>query len=295
MRNFLKIISLLSSTLLATFPLAGQYAWGDAWKVVEIPAASSITADGEDNFYLISTEKTRVYKYLSAFAYDSALVLGGKSHREEGFLEIVDIDVTNRQTAYLLDQGRQRIALIHPNLRVLQELALLQLPGSNRLSRPDDLLIGSMSANSAGELFLLNVLDNRIYVLSSFGEWTLSFGGTDYGAGSIYHPGQIRLSSDNVLYVAEPQQSQFLVFDMYGTFRYRLEAKANHPWTSFQVLGNVILLKGHQRYSLLDPRTSRILEVSMPVSDPIDLFWGGTSVYFLTENAVHLYPVPKEE
>ncbi|MDP5171560.1 MAG: hypothetical protein NWR72_15045 [Bacteroidia bacterium] len=275
--------------------LRAQIQWDSAARVLDIPLCSALYLDGEDNLYLIDKDKTTIFKYLSAFNYDSVQSLGGKSHRAEGFLEITDLDVTNRQTGYVLDRGRQRVSLIHPNLRVLEDMSLVGVATSDRNTNPEDLLVSRFAANSAGELFLLNLLDNRVYVLSSFGEWSLSFGGTDYGAGSIYQPAGIRLNQDNYLFISEPTRHHLLVFDIYGTFRYQVKTPESLNWTDFQLVGPYLLLKGKDEAGLLDTRSSKLLNISYPVQDVIDFSWGNGFVYFLTENQVHLYSVPTEE
>ncbi len=262
---------------------------------LEVPASSSIQLDGEENLYLIDVNKTKVYKYLAAYQYDSVLSLGGKSHREEGFLEISSLDISNRQTGYILDEGRQRISLIHPNLRVLQDLSLTSVSASSRIDAPQDILMGDMVANSAGELFLLNLLDNQIYVLSAQGEWTLTFGGTDYGSGAILEPTSMELSLDNFLYVAEPEYNRIQVFDIFGTFRYALEVQVVHDWESFQVSGQLVMIKGEHSVTIFNLRTQKQVSYSFPLQEVIDLYWGQRGVYFLTENQVHLYSLPKRD
>lgn len=269
--------------------------WATPISIFSVERASSIQLDGEENMYLIDENRTKIFKYLAAYQYDSLLSLGGKSHREEGFLEIASLDISNRQTGYILDEGRQRISLIHPNLRVLQDLSLTSVSASSRIDAPQDILMGDMTANSAGELFLLNLLDNQIYVLSAQGEWTLTFGGTDYGAGAILDPTSMELSLDNFLYVAEPEYNRIQVFDIFGTFRYSLQIHVSHSWNSFQVSGQLIMIKGERAITFMDLRTQNQVSYAFPLNEVIDLYWGQRGVYFLTENQVHLYPLPKKD
>lgn len=292
----------LSSVLLSWFLLnpgmaIGQNTldWGTPILSFSVETASSIQLDGEENIYLIDENKTKIYKYLAAYQYDSLQSLGGKSHREEGFLEIARLDISNRQTGYILDEGRQRISLIHPNLRVLQDLSLNEASASSRIDAPQDIFMGDMVANSAGELFLLNLLDNQIYVLSSQGEWTLTFGGTDYGSGAILEPTSMELSADNFLYVAEPEYDRIQVFDIFGTFRYSLEIQIPHSWESFQIQGQILFLKGEEGITFMDLRTQKQVTYPFPLEEIIDLYWGQQGVYFLTENQVHLYSLPKRD
>lgn len=287
----------LSCIFLTSGMLYGQdtLTWEAPARSFSVESASSIQLDGEKNIYLIDQHKSKVYKYLAAYQYDSVLSLGGKSHREEGFLEIARLDVSNRQTGYILDEGRQRISLVHPNLRVLQDLSLNEVSASSRIDAPQDILMGDMVANSAGELFLLNLLDNQIYVLSAQGEWTLTFGGTDYGSGAILEPTSMELSAGNILYVAEPEYNRIQVFDIFGTFRYSLEVQVPHSWSSFQVSGQIIMVKGKHALTFLDIRTQKQVSYPFPIQGVIDLYWGQQGVYFLTENQVHLYPLPNRD
>ena len=248
--------------------------------------------DGESNLLLLSSDRTRLTKYFSAWNYDSLLVLGGKSHRSEGFLELCDLDVSNRQTIYLLDRGKQRISVLHPNLRVMQDLSLAQL-GSPAGEVAPELQAVSVAANSAGELYVLNALDNQIYLLSNSGEWTFRFGGTNYGQGSLFQPAMLRLSSRNDLIVAEPEAGRLLVYDPFGTFRFALKPETGHPWHSFQIIDpQTLLLIGKKAGSLVDLRTGATNTFDFPLEAALDVAWNPPFVYFLTENAVHLYPIP---
>lgn len=289
--------TLLIPALLLCGQLYGQEAqvWAEPLMSFQVEAASSLQLDGEENVYLIDESRTKIFKYLAAYQYDSVQSLGGKSHREEGFLEIATLDLSNRQTGYILDEGNQRISLIHPNLRVLQDLSLTAVSASSRVDAPQDMLMGDMAANAAGELFLLNLLDNQIYVLSAQGEWTLTFGGTDYGDGAILEPEGLLLSADNYLYVAEPAYHRIQVFDIFGTFRYSLPIKTESVWVDFQLNGQILLLISADALTFLDLRTQQQQSYSFPTAGIIDVYWGQQGVYFLTENQVHLYPLPKRD
>ena len=289
------ITVILAFLIAGTVPTLQAQEWAEPLGSLEIPAASGMSVDGEQNLYLIHEEQTGITKYLAAYQYDSMLTIGGRSHRQEGFLEIIDMDVSNRQSVYVLDQGRQRISLLHPNLRVLQDLNLTAITASPGAESPDDLLIHSLSANSAGELFLLNLLDNRIYVLSTRGEWSVVFGGTDYGPGSLFSPVSIALSTDNFLYVAQPDDQNFKVFDLFGTWRYDIETPTGFVWDEFQLSGEILILHGEKQLLVLDPRTGGTIILPYPIDGIIDFFWGKDHVYFLTKNQVHLYPIPKRD
>lgn len=269
--------------------------WGEASASLTIPESAEMAVDGEQNIYLIHQDQTGITKYLAAYQYDSILTIGGRSHRQEGFLEIIDMDVSNRQSVFVLDQGRQRISMLHPNLRVLQDLNLTAINASPGAESPDDLLIQSLAANSAGELFLLNLLDNRIYVLSTRGEWSVVFGGTDYGPGALFAPTTLSLSPDNFLFVAQPDFQNIKVFDLFGTWRYDLETPDGFEWVDFQLAGEVLILHGDKELMVLDPRTNGSMILPYPVDEVQGLFWGKNHVYFMTKNQVHLYPVPKRD
>lgn len=272
-----------------------QIQWGTETKVLDGPAAAFLEVDGEQNIYLVHEDLTSMTKYLAAYQYDSLLAMGGKSHREEGFLEIGAIDVSNRQSVFVLDQGRQRITLLHPNLRVIQDLNLTSLSVSAGTDAPDDLLVRSLASNSAGELFLLNVLDNRIYVLSASGGWSLIFGGTDYGEGSLFDPSEVSLSADNFLFVGQPDRNNIQVYDLFGTWRYAINTPESFSWTSFQLAGEVLILRGTNEMMILDPRTDGSFRLPYPLTGVLDFFWGKDQVYFLTKNQVHLYPLPERD
>lgn len=281
--------------LLGPHWLAAQVTWTEETVVPVVERASAIRVDDERNMYLINEDRTRIYKYLAAYQYDSVLSIGGRSHREEGFLDISDLDVSNRQLTIALDRGRQRVVFLHPNLRVMQALDLLNLNSTGRLNAPEDLLATQLAVNSAGELFLLNVLDNRIYKINSFGEWELAFGGTDFGQGSLYEPLALRLNPNNLLFVTDAQQDALLVYDLFGTYRYQVPLTGQAPPDRLDAGLHQLLLWNQEQLSWLDLRRQRLLPMPPPLPRWTDLAWEGNHIYFLTENAVHLYTVSGQE
>lgn len=191
------------------------------------PQASDIEVDNEGNIYLLDQGTQIIYKYLSSAKYDSSLSIGGLGNRENGFLEVQKIKLPNRQQLYVLDNALQEVAILNPDLKISRRLPFRQQ--NNIFNNEAPIQARSFSIGQSGDIFLLNELDNKIYIYNVFGELVQNFGGNDYGPGSLFAPKDIWANYQNLLFVSEEQTNQVKVFDNQGTFQYTIQVLCKKP------------------------------------------------------------------
>ena len=196
----------------------------DTWQVVDSlsldQAYHKLTIDAQGNIYVLSSEKRLVRKFLRAYDFDSTLQIGGSVSREaENLLHPIDIQVNNYQQLYLLDEGRRTLLIFGKDFELLGTKDFTQYTLEDLAGNPSVSLIPrAFQMNSLGELFFLNQWDNKLYQFSPEGNFLQSFGGNDYGMGSLYAPTLIYIPSKNHLFVWEETQKSLLIYDAFGTY-----------------------------------------------------------------------------
>lgn len=252
--------------------------------VTDIPEVSEFTVDAERNLLFVNQENGLLYKYFALNHYDSLLSLGGRGNRSEGFLSPSHLSVQNRQTLYLLDESAQTIFLLTPSFRLLESLDFLSLSG---LSQGESLYPLSFDVSGIGELFILNQWDNKVYKRNERGETERSFGGLDYGEGSLYEPDHLQVSDDNLVFVSERKGDQFKVFDLYGRYRFRVTPDCSFRWDDFVVMSDLLICWGEEKLYWQQLSTGKNAELSVPGLQSLAL--DRDFLYLLKENTVHLY------
>lgn len=250
----------------------------------DLPPCDQLTVDGERNLLLLDRENSKLYKYFALTAYDSLISLGGKGNRAEGLLSATKMSAHNRQALFVLDEGSQRLLLLNPNFRLLESLDWLTFSG---LDQGASLYPASFEVSGIGELFLLNQWDNKIYKFSPEGSLELSFGGLDYGAGSLYDPVDIQANAQNLVYVSDTTAQHFQVFDLFGRYRFQYQPETPFRWQQFTLEGNYLLCWNHLQLYLehLPSKKSWVFQTPGLLSAVLDREF----LYLLQENRVHLY------
>lgn len=264
-------------------------------KLDSFPKANRLLVDEEGNYIFLQTEESRLHKYIALSEFDSAIHIGGRANRAEGFLNPVEIRLQGRQVLYVLDEVERRIILLNTNFKIIDDLNLINLESGFAGSElPEEIMPSHFDVSPIGELYLLNQLDNKVYKLNAFGELEASFGGLDYGEGSLYEPVWLQVDQSNLVYVADTSQQSIKVFDNYGVYRYSLNPKVPRRWQRFVVQNGLLLLFDPQSVHILSLKNMKGKSFYPQLSAPIiDLFLQGDFLYLLTENTVHLYPFRK--
>ncbi len=246
--------------------------------------------DSEGNI-LILDGKNRLRKYLAASQYDSSIVVGGQGVREEGFLNPSKIVARNRQSVYVLDKGLQRIGLFNTNLKLMGETNFLQIANlGDWLEYGESILPLSFDINAAGEQFILNGQDNRVYRLGTFGTIAKAFGGSDYGEGSLFAPIDLQIRANNDIWISDTSEQKLMVYNLYGIFQETIHAPTDFRWKHFLIEGNSLLLYNSHKLFVYDIRSQKSRYLTLPSSRPLqDLDLHANKLYLLLGNEVHLY------
>lgn len=251
---------------------------------------SALEVDQEGNLFVLQTQDHRLSKYFFATDYDSVQTIGGKGTGEEGFNQPVKMEVLNRQSVYVLDEINRRILMLNTNLRVIDDITFLDLEQQSVQRDPDDLWPISFASGPSGELYLLNQENLKIYKYNGFGNLESTFGGMDYGQGSLEEPDDITLNNQNFLFVSDTVNQWISVFDLYGIYQYKIHPQTTFRYKGLWVIDNYLILFDDSHLFFLDLFTKRGSEITL--SEPtrlIDVEGNREYFYLLFENKVNLY------
>ncbi|MEZ4774431.1 MAG: hypothetical protein R3D00_14695 [Bacteroidia bacterium] len=256
-------------------------------------ACESIEVDSEGNILLLDTDQSQLYKLFRNTGYDSAIVIGGKSFRNEGFLHPVKMSVKNRQNLYLLDDVERRIILLNTNFKLAGEFNFLQPVTSQQGFREEtDIYPVNFDISVDGTQFVLNQLDNKIYVFYPSGGLQLSFGGLDYGQGVLKAPVDVQVNEKNYVFVSDTIAGEIMVFDNFGSYRTTRKPQTDFPWKKFHLAGNTLLCFDQKNIYLENMLTGQYYTINAPNKVLVtDLKLKGEYLYLLQKNAVNLYRI----
>ncbi len=268
-----------------TLAQSPQQSWTD------LPAAQALVVDEEQNLILLDREGARIYRYLAAYEYDSAVFIGGRSNRDEGLIHPVKLSLQNRQALYVLDDAQARLMVLNPNLRIVSSTEYLGDPlpsATGEAARPIFPL--SFAVGPLGEQFLIDRNDKRVVKINGSGEVELRFGGPDYGPGALYAPVDIQVDGENFVFVSDTTTQQLQVYDLYGVYRYSLDPRPGFRWRHAKVFHPWLLCFDQQQLALLHLPSQQWLDLPFSVPQPIlDVYWMDQTMYLLTTGAVHTY------
>ncbi|MEM6803219.1 MAG: hypothetical protein AAF696_17565 [Bacteroidota bacterium] len=287
------------SLLILLLPLSLQAQWDSLGNskyasliLKDIPTAEQIEVDAEGNIFLLDTDGAKLYKYFASHQYDSVRSIGGVSTREEGFLHPVKLALKNRQDFYVLDDLGRKIILLDKELKLVESFDLFAQFSERNSAFPDEFEPLSFDMSPAGETYLLNNFNHKIYKINSFGRLESEFGGLDYGPGSLYEPVDLQVGAQNRIYVADVENQEIKVFDMFGVFLQSLDLIPDFDWQHFHIHQSLLLLWNKERIFWIHLISGKSLTYSLANSLQLkDLFISRDFIYLLLENEVHLYPI----
>ncbi|MEM6262378.1 MAG: hypothetical protein AAGI38_07720 [Bacteroidota bacterium] len=252
-----------------------------------LPAASQLEVDTEGNLTLLDPDQNRIYRYFALSDFDSSIFVGGYGIREEGFLEPSLIKVRNRQETYVLDEGARRLVLLNTNFKVVGETRFLDI---ERGQQDLELYPFNFALSPAGEKFLLNRFDNKIYKINAFGELETSFGGLDYGDGALEGPAEVRIRDNSFVLVSDTLGQNIKVFNYFGIYESTIIPKTSFRWQKFRLFGQIILCYDAHNIAIGNLTTNQYREYQVQNPGPIlDVALSRQYIYLLRENEVHLY------
>lgn len=250
--------------------------------------------DEEGNILLLSTRQNRIHKYFKFTGYDSLLTIGGKGIGKEGFNMPIKIEAPNRQNIYVLDDLNRRMVMLNTNLKIVDDINFLTLESDLLTNESAYLFPVSFTSGPSGELYLLNQEDNKVYKFNNFQQLERTFGGLDYGAGSLDAPDNLASDENNFIYVSDAENQVVTVFDLYGIFQYHIRLKTPFTWKKFAIISPYIVFFDESNlffYNLTSKRSRHI-----PLADVgfiQDVEGNRDYFYLLTENQINLYPLKR--
>ncbi|MEM6273065.1 MAG: hypothetical protein AAF998_26870 [Bacteroidota bacterium] len=262
-----------------------------AFVIDHVPEGTTdIEVDQEGNVYLLQPDRHKLHKYFMDTGYDSVLTVGGKGIGREGFNFPTQISVPNRQSAFMLDYMNRRIVLLNTNLKVSSEINFLSVELGTLDEEVDFLWPISFAAGPTGELYVLNQEDIRIYKLINDGEVERTFGGTDYGTGSLVDPWQLTINAQNLVFAVDSTEQKVSIFDLFGTYQYSLQPRLKFRWKRLVTFGDNLLFLGEHKIFLYNLFSKRGQTVGFATKGRIvDAHAGRQYIYVLYEDRIHLY------
>ncbi len=266
--------------------------------VTHIPKGiTDLEVDQEGNLYLLQTDRHRLHKYFEMTDYDSVQVIGGKGLGDEGFNFPNKITVPNRQSVFMLDQMNRRLIQMNTNLKVLKDINFLTLQEGITTEDVESFWPISFAVGPSGELYFLNQDDIRIYKFTTSGILERSFGGLDYGAGSLGEPYDIVMNPANQVFAVDSVNQKLSIFDLYGTYQYALSFNnLDFRWKRVTTFDENLLFLGDHAIFLynLFSKKGQTIHFKDPIK-LVDAVGSNDFLYLLWENRVDLYPLSTEE
>ncbi|MEL6134114.1 MAG: hypothetical protein AAFR59_12195 [Bacteroidota bacterium] len=250
-----------------------------------VEAGHILASDPEGNVYTLDTESSILTKYFVLQQYDSSLTIGGKSQRAEGLIHPLALQIKNRQRLYVLDDVSRTLSLFNTNLKPVNQLDLT-------LSADGELFPLDMAVTPAEEIFVLNQQDNLVYKYATLTQPGLTFGGLDYGEGTLYDPVALRTDNQNFVYIWDQSDLKVKIFDIYGIFRSAVDIPWSENWSGFEVLEGHLVFWNAQTVRMIYLRDNTLREIILPQIEKIlDIDADRNFFYVLSPHAIRLYQI----
>jgi hypothetical protein len=254
-----------------------------------------LEADQEGNIYLLQPGKHKLYKYFKLRGYDSVLTIGGKGMGEEGFNFPSKITVPNRQNIFMLDQMNRRLVQLNTNLKILKDINFLTLESNLLSADVESFWPISFAVGTSGELYFLNQDDIRIYKFNTNGTLERSFGGLDYGSGSLAEPWDIVLNESNLVFAVDSSIQKVSIFDFYGTYQYSLSFNLEFRWKRLCAFDENLVYIGEHDLFIYNLFSKNCQTIHFERPDKIVDFVGGKDfIFILWGNEIDLYSLGSE-
>jgi hypothetical protein len=256
---------------------------------------TDLEADQEGNVYLLQPGKHKLYKYFKMTGYDSVQTIGGKGIGEEGFNFPSKITVPNRQNIFMLDQMNRRLVQLNTNLKVLKDINFLMLESNLLSADVESFWPISFAVGPSGELYFLNQDDIRIYKFKTNGMLERSFGGLDYGSGSLTEPWDIVLNESNLVFAVDSSSQKVTIFDFYGIYQYSLSFTLGFRWKRLCTFDENLVYIGEHDLFIYNLFSKKYQTIHFDRPEKLIDFVGGKDfIFILWGNEIDLYPLDSE-
>lgn len=271
-------ICLVLAIGVSTGSLSGQ--------IVVPPNCTQIEVDEMGNILLLAADDGKVYKSFAP-EYDSVLAAGGRGFRSEGLQQPTRFALFNRNRIYVLDEAQRRTVVLSQNLRPGDVIDFLDAEAAEDAPvYPIDLAL-----SPAGELYILDGLDGKVYMYSSFGEFRLYFGGQTYGEGSLLQPSGLAFAQQaQQVWTLDTVHQTIAVFNRFGEYRFTETLPDSFHCMGLHLADRGVFVYNTQKvfYKALTGTWRALL--LPPNSTPIvSMCSFGNSLYILRGNTVHLH------
>lgn len=244
--------------------------------------------DGEGNIYLLDTQNNIIAKFFASTQYDSVFSIGGKSARKEGFMHLTHLSIKNRQSLYVLDEAARRVSMLNTNLKVTEQMDFLSANTAN--DNTTDIQPIGFDVSNAGELFVLNGWDNKVYKYNAFGPTEVIFGGVDAGEGNLQNPDCVWVGDDNLVWISDTVNALCKVFDLYGIYQTTYTTPKTEKWQVFHVANNVFWVITRKGLWGTQIKTQKNIFIDFPSSHEnehyIDFAVWGDNLFVLKEKKI---------
>ena len=213
----LLLILKLSCTLLLPLAVSGQDN-----VFIDTPFESPfLRLDQEENIFLVDEKQKKLCLLLKEGNYDSTYCSGGNLGRSvESFLDISQLQISQRSLLYLFDQARQVIFLLSKELNLLQSIEINNfLQQGLKQDYSQNIIVKDFLVDPSGAFIFLNEINNNVYRFSPQGRFINQFGGLGKGEASLKDPVAIYLyQNGRQIWVWDQSLEVFQTYDPWGNY-----------------------------------------------------------------------------
>lgn len=282
------------------YPLAQSLKEVATWSIPY--PAEYIEVDNSGNIYLTHARTHQISRINTEIQPCTTQTIGGRGFEQERFNKPKRIMAKNRQSIAVLDYGNQRIALFNERLRYLKEIHFNK--NEYPIQNPMDI-----AQNVSGDLYIIDENIPQVVKLSD-GNVMSTFGGYDWGKGSLLEPAQIVVSNANFVYVWDKQKNSIQKYDVFGVYLHNISLSQNkisrfyvtEPYIFYLTANNELFfyhqIEKREEKLNVDIPQSKIIDIHL--TEPLDIVerlkskeytQSKRKMYLLTDSKVILYEV----
>lgn len=207
-------VFIFCSALCQTLSVSPLYTLDGDNDSLEFNHPKGLSIDSNGYLYVSDTDNHRILK----IDQQGQLIaeVGGIGWSKDQFQHPMGLYVYNTMNLFVADHDNHRIVRFDKDLNWIMELS----PESHWdymtfFSFPLDIFV-----SFHGDYFVVDGEDRGIVKLDSEFSPLVTFGGYDWGEGSLSRPVSIHISLDDLVLVSDNKLSRIFVFDYYGNFLY---------------------------------------------------------------------------
>ncbi len=228
--------------------------------------AAYLEIDNSGNIYLSHTQTHQISRINTEVKPCTTQTIGGRGFEQERFNKPKRIIAKNRQAVLVMDYGNQRIAVFNERLRYMEEINFNK--NEYPVQNPTDI-----AQNISGDIYLIDENIPGVTKLSRKGEIIATFGGYDWGKGSLSEPVQIIVSNANFVYVWDKQKKCIQKYDVFGVYLHTIPVSYNKLTRFYVSEPYIFYLTSNKEvycYSQIDKKESK-MEIKEGLNSVLDI------------------------